>query len=93
MKHTPGPWVYQEHTTGTIEIHNQDSTIGTVAQLNPRGPEDARLIAAAPELLRACEYAVLALGEGIGKHHELTIAEIHNILNNLIGAITKATTS
>ena len=48
-KHTRGKWVAEEQATGTIFVHNGDGSICTVPQVNPRGREDARLIAAAPQ--------------------------------------------
>jgi hypothetical protein len=62
-KHTPGPWtIRQENQRGIYgNILIQDSNSHTIAELVPsnrrRGKADARLIAAAPELLEALEAA------------------------------------
>jgi hypothetical protein len=63
MKHTPGPWLIQqgdEWTDGIVTLHghNEDGTpiYWTVASYNRQRDEakaNARLIAAAPELLAA----------------------------------------
>ena len=66
MTHTPGPW----HTDGTagfeaLEVRSNDRRIAK--SLYHRGSEDreadanARLIAAAPDLLAACKAARRAL--------------------------------
>lgn len=53
--HSPGPWKFQEHGIGTV----YDATDCFVAVAFPvTGPvmeANARLIAAAPDLLKACE--------------------------------------
>ena len=64
-KHTPGPWFVQD---GYLTIYNlSEGTVGTtcaIAKVLREQPGDdqaeanARLIAAAPELLEACEAAI-----------------------------------
>ena len=60
MAHTPGPWTY-EKGLGCKTISGQDYDIAdTVGLDNERGGEDeanARLIAAAPDLMKALERA------------------------------------
>ena len=64
MSHTPGPWEWQDRAgyyhdlvatkTGRV-VHSDGSAYGEYdADIDVKGP-DARLIAAAPELLEACE--------------------------------------
>ena len=50
-KHTPGPWI-AERIMGNYAIHSESGVFRNIA-LVPVGPSDARLIAAAPELLEA----------------------------------------
>lgn len=59
-KHTPGPWYRRSRAAGGFEIISRfeglrvamvQGTVGTADQFN------ARLIAAAPELLAACKVA------------------------------------
>ncbi len=55
-KHTPGPWIV-EQVSGAIEVCNEE-TLFTVARCgigNGVSEANARLIAAAPELLAALE--------------------------------------
>ena len=51
LPHTPGPWV-AERVMGNWRIHSADSVFKNIA-LIPAGDSDARLIAAAPDLLEA----------------------------------------
>jgi hypothetical protein len=59
-KHTPGPWKVVPHG---VEPENPDGCEFdvTVDTRSPVGMANARLIAAAPELLEALEAAVFAL--------------------------------
>lgn len=50
-KHTPGPWSYDGKFTVGIPHKNGDTYFRT-------NPEDARLIAAAPELLKSLKQYV-----------------------------------
>lgn len=66
MKHTPGPWkigVFNTHT-----VIRTEKGLGHICALTeaPRSQQiaDARLIAAAPELLNACYLALEELPEG-----------------------------
>lgn len=69
MKHTPGPWKFHKQAR-TIAIYRSDNA-DTIANVpisavvdNTRREHDARLIAAAPDLLEAligcleCEFSV-----------------------------------
>ena len=76
--HTPGPWVVSgldPHVAGPMRILILAGAavpqLQAVARIVDRGPEaepNARLIAAAPELLAALRDAVAALG-GIHSDH------------------------
>lgn len=77
-KHTPGPWEVGQAGTGNVYVpsilHKSANPkpgpgllVRTIATMCIHGPEDenesnARLIAAAPELLEACKMAVEELG-------------------------------
>jgi hypothetical protein len=83
--HTPAPWTLKPQATNHQTLTG--ATAGLIADIHK--DEDARLIAAAPELLDACRCALADL-EGIvdelpGDHPAyLTIQELR-------AAITKAT--
>jgi hypothetical protein len=51
-KHTPGPWVRYDQDYAEIVTADHKSSVAMVARA-----EDADLIAAAPDLLAACEAA------------------------------------
>ena len=55
-KHTPGPWTRQDFGNGTHTVHNGDEEVCTLHEMGG-SPVDAnaRLIAAAPELLARFE--------------------------------------
>jgi hypothetical protein len=66
MKHTPGPWtVYDDSNDGKtnrIEIAARGKTVARIYQSVPEEDlPNARLIAAAPDLLEALKMAVSAL--------------------------------
>jgi hypothetical protein len=55
-QHTPGPWLWQ-HWPDDVDPVAEASTLGTIAtlQATDEGQANARLIAAAPELLAALQ--------------------------------------
>ena len=64
MEHTPGPWRQVGHT---IWAGEPNTTNGPIAEASGTTSEEveanARLIAAAPELLSACEEALITTTE------------------------------
>lgn len=70
--HTPGPWGISQNiarhidTHGRLHITIEQGSLGVfdvVAKETPEAEADARLIAAAPELLIECRLALEALDE------------------------------
>lgn len=63
-RHTPGPWKIIEREAGRrIEVRAKDDTDVALIKLQPSGRDrthlnNARLIAAAPDLLDACKLAL-----------------------------------
>jgi hypothetical protein len=61
MGHTPGPWTANAWGDGDYEINAADTTVCNVPGFDddtvdtPRAEDNARLIAAAPELLAVCQ--------------------------------------
>lgn len=55
--HTPGPWVLNDARSTRVDLINtqRGHAVGEIVWVDVRNPADARLIAAAPELLRALE--------------------------------------
>jgi len=85
-KHTPGPWAVRtiDQSLATVETQDGEYNICTAAQL--RGDDwqtehaerkaNARLIAAAPELLEALQFVMTASGEQLGTAFEQAQAAI-----------------
>lgn len=69
MSHTPGPWYVR--TDGTIGSVQRGGMVVAHPVIEPKNEGDqaanARLIAAAPDLLAACEKALYALK---GREHD-----------------------
>ena len=63
-KHTPGPWVVRDGGTGYINQIGIDPSIGCAYGAGEEVDANARLIAAAPEMLNALRRAALALAFG-----------------------------
>ena len=60
MKHTPGPWKIDEnkaYPVGVIQDDEMGLGIAEIGEWNSRNIANARLIAAAPDLLEACKLA------------------------------------
>lgn len=88
-KHTPGPWKSIQRSTGDIHTQSADGVnvaLVTVADYK-RQAANARLIAAAPEMLEALEHAQEALCE-VGTHEA---AEALERIDSLIARIEGAT--
>ena len=85
-KHTPGPWVVRtiDQSLATVETQDGEYIICAAAQL--RGDDwktehaerkaNARLIAAAPELLEALQFVMTASGEQLSTAFEQAQAAI-----------------
>ena len=91
-KHTPGPWevweIEQDFDT-VVQKPGPDVTDPDEDELlicEVRNPQNARLIAAAPELLEACEYAADTLAGGPTRSDSQRV----ECLKIVLGAISKA---
>lgn len=64
MKHTPGPWKWMDYPDGRKLLLSRDRAVIHCPDAPMTcDPVDARLIAAAPELLEACELFTAAAHE------------------------------
>lgn len=102
-KHTPGPWYtkgYRHAIADTVAVcyGDQSHYIAKCHPFNgePNDPETARanahLISAAPDMLAALEYLIMAAGYATGKH-EPTLKELSAPLDAwdiALAAIAKA---
>lgn len=91
--HTPGPWnIHRE-----INVIGPDgsSVLGKTSNSDPTVLDEvkanARLIAAAPELLEACQYVWGLLRELEYEKAPVTYANVQQIYDRLNAAISKAT--
>lgn len=93
-KHTAGPWAVVEHSWSDIGVYASEhrvcllsiydeATEETQSELEARDSANARLIAAAPELLEALWVAT--------EHNALHFGERHNTVIQGRAAILKAT--
>lgn len=96
-KHTPGPWTVFEHSWSDTSIWTHDSTVATLsikdeatedtqAGLEARMAANARLIAAAPDLLEALREV---LKEAIDDYY--AEKDPDGVLDAAYAAIAKAT--
>ncbi len=69
MKHTPGPWrISDARSTKVVLIDDaKGQAVGELVWADVRNPADARLIAAAPDLLDALKDLVSVLGPDSGE--------------------------
>ncbi len=56
-KHTPGPWTIQGEYVEALDL-DRPRSVCTMAE-GRQSPANARLIAAAPDLLKACQQVML----------------------------------
>lgn len=52
-QHTPGPWFYDDSLKGRLVINSERANVAVIPYLDREAIANARLIAAAPELLAA----------------------------------------
>ena len=84
MSHTPGPW----HFVGGNQIRSDKHQIARVWMMRDgEGADNARLIAAAPDLLAALQAIVTSLAE----HDDEGMIEHTAQMENARSAIAKAT--
>ena len=82
--HTPGPWTMAQSPRRT-DVVSADDVIAEV--MSSREDADARLIAAAPQLLEALELAREQIGEMATRH----VGPSCTALNEIDAAIAAAT--
>ena len=77
-KHTPGPWVFVSTPNDDDFSHEIMDVCALYRNGNPQRVADARLIAAAPDLLEALEYTLKCLMQtDVGEaHYQPAIAAI-----------------
>jgi hypothetical protein len=88
--HTPGPWTIEHQWNGLVRIQTPHTVVATVEKIHGTidgDMADAKLIAAAPELLEALQGVV---------SHNVALKDAHKIspalMRHVSAAIAKATT-
>lgn len=56
-QHTSGPWFYDDSLKGRLVINSERANVAVIPYLDQEAIANARLIAAAPELLAAVKVA------------------------------------
>lgn len=86
MSHTPGPWTYDEESNEVYRLDSAGHVEACLCEIRgePNWRDNARLIAAAPDLLKALQKLVKAMG------YHVPIHEYHRALDTAREAIRKA---
>lgn len=53
--HTPGPWFYDDSINGLLTINSEHAQVASITCIDAKAITNARLIAAAPEMLSALQ--------------------------------------
>lgn len=77
-QHTPGPWFYDDSLKGRLVINSERASVAVIPYLDAEAIANARLIAAAPELLEALKDMVDAYG---ASSNPIAVAAIHRAEN------------
>lgn len=87
MNHTPAPWqtVCEDTINGKPAVFRIDAHGGTVALVNTIGIADARLIAAAPDLLAALQWALDQIEDSLDPDHQDALAAAHDAVSRATG--------
>lgn len=86
MKHTPAPWhvVCDDTINDEPAAFRIDANGGTVALINTIGIADARLIAVAPDLLAALQWALDQIEDSLDPDHQAALAAAHDAVSRAI---------
>lgn len=85
-KHTPGPWMYHKQLNGSLTFFGENGNRAILSAARLINQEaNARLIAAAPELLDALKGMLEVFGDEFGMGNS-------SVCDDARAAITKATT-
>jgi hypothetical protein len=87
-EHTPAPWTIQHGETRRVYLINDKAgnAIGEIVYTDTRNPSDAQLIAAAPELLAALEWALRQIEDDLDPDHQAALEQAHAAIYKAIGA-------
>lgn len=87
--HTPGPWILKPYRKDfSIGISGESEYVVTVTGMSEKDKANARLIAAAPELLEACKDALESLKRLIdaeGAYRVTNISQLQSAIRKALG--------
>lgn len=97
-EHTPGPWTTEKEGSGGIIVKRGalfDDAICRIVTAFAGAEDNARLIAAAPDLLAAAKEMIPAIGKLRGVDlvdaaHDLAVEALNGPEDRLLAAIVKA---
>ena len=92
--HTPGPWSYEMHELSTgpsgIVYGKNGQRVGSAGGTDHLTEEDARLIAAAPEMLHTLKYAEDILQAAASDGRKPSIKDLNDIIEVVRLTVAKA---
>ena len=89
--HTTGPWTAMVTDNlaldGTPALWDivQRSSGGTVAEIQSHNPDDAALVAAAPDLLAALQWALAQIEDSLDPDHRAALESAHAVVARATG--------
>lgn len=86
-KHTPGPWEATKLAQGSWLVYVYDDATQPIALLSPAKGPDARLIAAAPELLEALEEIASLTPEAAPTGNVVVIGDLVGVTLTITDAV------
>ena len=91
MTHTPGPWVLAEYDGQVVEVMSAHDTDIAFFPRTPEGMANARLIASAPDLLKALKAVLSDCQVAAPSPHFRWDDEYYAAFNQARAAVAKAT--
>lgn len=86
-RHTPGPWFYDDSMAYRIAINSERASVAVIPYLDREAKANARVIAAAPDLLAVLRIAETLLGSVA---YIATQGDTDTVLITIRAAIAKA---
>ena len=83
LTYSPFPWRSKGSTMGFSITSSDNNRVATISHMDTQALADATLIAAAPELLSACESVLEMINRRFGEYNE-TINESRDLLQSAI---------
>jgi hypothetical protein len=84
-EHTPAPWTIQHGETRRVYLINDRAghAIGEIVYTDTRNPSDAQLIAAAPDLLEALQWALNQIEDDLDPDHQAALNHARQLIEKV----------